>query len=53
MCPSAAAVPCEGQALALRVPGGAFFRCMRGTGPRDLSLILAILQILAILLQTL
>ena len=60
----------EGQALALRAPGRAFFRSMRGTGPRatgtearfffvgrrtgprSRSLILAILIILAILLQT-
>ena len=41
----------EGQALALRAPGRAFF-VMRGTGPRDRFLILDILTILAILLQT-
>ena len=86
---AAAAVPCEGQALALRGPGDAFFfgalrgtgprttgaggafffGALRGTGPRTTGpgcvffvvrgpvprnrfLILAILQILAILLQT-
>ena len=36
MCPSAAAVPCEGQALALRVPGGAFFRYARDRPSRFL-----------------
>ena len=44
-------VPCEGQALALRGPGCVFF-VVRGSVPRDRALILAILQILAILLQT-
>ena len=43
---------CEGQALALRGAGRVFFGALRGTGPRDCSLILAILFILAILLQT-
>ena len=52
MCPAAAGVPCEGQALALRGPGCVFF-VVRGTGPRNRFLILAILQILAILLQSL
>ena len=44
-------VPCEGLSLALRGPGCVFF-VGRGTGPRDRSLILSILSILAILLQT-
>ena len=44
-------VPCEGQALALRGPGCVFF-VARGPVSRDRSLILDILQILAILLQT-
>ena len=44
-------VPCEGQALALRVSGCVFF-VVRGPVSRDRSLILAILIILAILLQT-
>ena len=42
---------CEGQALALQEPGCVFF-VVRGTGPRNRCLILAILHILAILLQT-
>ena len=42
---------CEGQALALRVSGRVFF-IARGPVSRDLSLILSILAILAILLQT-
>ena len=44
---------CEGQALALRGPGVRFFLVGRGPVPRNRSLILGILQILAILLQTL
>ena len=44
-------MPCEGQALALRGRGVRFF-VVRGPVSRDLSLILAILIILAILLQT-
>ena len=44
-------VPCEGQALALRGRGCVFF-VVRGPVPRDRSLILSILFILAILLQT-
>ena len=43
-------MPCEGQALALRVPGCVFFRSAGACPPR--SLILDILIILAILLQT-
>ena len=42
---------CEGQALALRAPRRVFF-VARGPVSRDCSLILAILAILAILLQT-
>ena len=42
---------CEGQALALRGLGRVFF-VARGPVPRDRSLILFILCILAILLQT-
>ena len=44
-------LPCEGQALALRVPGRVFF-VAREPVPRNRVLILAILFILAILLQT-
>ena len=44
-------LPCEGQALALRVPGRVFF-VVRGPVSRDRFLILAILAILAILIQT-
>ena len=53
ICPAAAGVPCEGQALALRLRRrAARATVVRGPVPRDLSLILAILRILAILLQT-
>ena len=52
MCP-AAGVHCEGQALALRLRRrAARATVVRGPVPRDRSLILAILCILAILLQT-
>ena len=48
------AVRCEGQALALRLRrGAARAAVVRGPVPRNRSLILAILIILAILLQTL
>ena len=50
ICHAVAAMPCEGQALALRVPRRFFV--VRGPVPRDRSLILFILPILAILLQT-